>query len=163
MDKQKAKSALVIIILYAVSIIIQFRDVFMSNMLLNNDFLITFVGIILGLSITVVTFLYTALDRLYQQIDKLYSNDHGGAKNVKEKLKKSYKELIEDTKLVFVLFIVTILLTLASSIPLFIRMPYNQIIQGINLGSLLCIILSTCDFFFGLLNILKLAIFEPLE
>ena len=133
-------------------------------LLLDNEFLITFTGVVLGISATIVTFIFSSTAKIQKVISNL-SSENDRTDKINEIFKSAYAELIEDSSFIFIIFILLIICVLFYAIdipyisfPTFI--PKSQFLDSIKIGLFLNCIFSICDLFFSLSNILKLVLYE---
>ncbi|MEG1669240.1 hypothetical protein [Chryseobacterium sp.] len=131
----------------------------------QNEFLITFVGVVLGMATTIVTFIFSSVDKIWNIIDINNTTDSLKCDKLKTQFKKGYRELIEDSKFIFIIFIILFILAFWENIDI----PYialENVITKVNLiyyikiGLFLNSIVAIKDLFFSLINLLKLVLFD---
>ena len=125
---------------------------------------ITFVGVVLGISATIVTFIFSSTEKIQKVISNL-SHEKNRTDKINRIFKTAYAELIEDSSFIFIIFILLIICVLFSAIdipyisfPAF--MPKSQFLDSIKIGLFLNCIFSISDLFFSLSNILRLVLYE---
>lgn len=133
-------------------------------LVIDNEFLITFVGVVLGISTTIITFIFSSTDKIWKVIDQTYTDKEKSA-NAQSLFKNGYRELIEDSILVFFIFVALIFCVLYSAIDIpYIQFPHlvskKQVLDFVKMGLFFNCLLATCDLFFSLSNILKLVLYE---
>ncbi len=138
-----------------------------SKLIIDNEFLVTFVGVILGIAATIITFIFSSTDKIWSIINNTYS-DKIKAESIQVKFKYSYKELVEDSNYIFIIFLIVLVCMIWSYIDIpFITFPRqllkSDFLNAIKMGAFLNCIVATCDLFFSFANILKLALYEKLE
>jgi predicted membrane channel-forming protein YqfA (hemolysin III family) len=83
-----------------------------SLVLVQNEFLVNFIGIILGLAITLLTFIYSSFDKIYNSFTKNQSEEK--TRLIQSILKHAFRELIQDTYLVMGAFGVIMILVIVE-------------------------------------------------
>ena len=163
--KKRTKGLLLITVFFALGfLLVHFFFTNSDALLLDNEFLITFVGVVLGISATIVTFIF-----FFNRENTKSHFQSLSRKNRTDKINKifetAYAELIEDSSFIFIIFILLIICVLFSAIdipyisfPAF--MPKSQFLDSIKIGLFLNCIFSISDLFFSLSNILRLVLYE---
>ncbi|MCI6384896.1 MAG: hypothetical protein MR845_07980 [Subdoligranulum variabile] len=133
-------------------------------LVLSDEFLITFVGVVLGIAATIITFIFSSTEKVWKVISNVIQ-DEKDVSQVNQKFKDGYKELIDDTKLIFVIFVLLVVCMVISGIDIPgvsmpNVMPKYQVLNYIKVALFLGCLCAIGDLFFSLLNILKLALFE---
>lgn len=131
---------------------------------IDNEFLTSFVGVVLGISATIVTFIYSSTDKVWDIISNTFQSEED-AERVRKKFKKGYTEIIEDSSFIFVIFILLIICVIISAVDIpNISFPDSIskacVISAIKTGLLINCLVSIRDLFFSLCNILKLGLYE---
>ena len=126
---------------------------------LQDEFLINTIGLVFGLTVTIVTFIYSALDRIERFIIKPYK-DIAKKEFLVNRIKALFSELISNTKLIFYGFIFVLLMILWENIDIpFIGFVYKiDVIYIIKFFIVVSVIVATIDVFntlFGLLSLIK--------
>lgn len=135
-----------------------------NALVLSDEFLITFVGVVLGIAATIITFIFSSTEKVWKVISNVIQDENDVAQ-VNQKFKDGYKELIDDTKLIFVIFVLLVICMVISSIDIPgvsmpNVMPKYQVLNYIKVVLFLGCLCAIGDLFFSLLNILKLALYE---
>ncbi len=133
-------------------------------LIIDNEFLTTFVGVVLGISSTIVTFIFSSTDKIWGVISNTFQ-DEGAVEIARKKFKAGYAELIEDSSFIFVIFILIVICVISSAIDIpnisFPHyMPKEHVINAIKTGLFINCLVAICDLFFSLSNILKLVLYE---
>lgn len=103
---KKNKIIFICSILFAISFcIFKFINSKSELIFLDDGFLINFIGVILGTDVAIITFIYSSLDKIEEHLNKQFSKDDAKHKRMLKLLYSSVKELIDDGKLIFGLFI----------------------------------------------------------
>ena len=163
--KKRTKGLLLITVFFALGfLLVHFFFTNSDALLLDNEFLITFVGVVLGISATIVTFIFSSTEKIQKVISNL-SHEKNRTDKINKIFKTAYAELIEDSSFIFIIFILLIICVLFSAIdipyisfPAF--MPKSQFLDSIKIGLFLNCIFSIGDLFFSLSNILRLVLYE---
>ena len=163
--KKRTKGLLLITVFFALGfLLVHFFFTNSDALLLDNEFLITFVGVVLGISATIVTFIFSSTEKIQKVISNL-SHEKNRTDKINKIFKTAYAELIEDSSFIFIIFILLIICVLFSAIdipyisfPAF--MPKSQFLYSIKIGLFLNCIFSISDLFFSLSNILRLVLYE---
>lgn len=135
-----------------------------TSILLDNEFLITFTGVVLGISATIVTFIFSSTDKVKSVLENTYTAPEK-ASNVFEIFKKGYTELVQDSNFIFIIFILFLVVAGWSAIDIpYIStpamFPKPLALNAVKMGLFVNCLLATADLFFSLSNILKLALYE---
>ena len=135
-----------------------------TPLLLDNEFLITFSGVVLGISATIVTFIFSSTDKVKSIIASIYDTPDKVSAQF-ESFKKGYAELVQDNNFIFRIFIVFLLLAVFSVIDIpYVSMPTTlpkQLVLNMSkMGLFVNCLVATADLFFSLSNILKLVMYE---
>ena len=163
--KRRMKSFLLVLLFFVLGCLI---SCFFSNddntLITDNEFLTTFAGVVLGISATIVTFIYSSTDKVWSTISSTFPND-GEAEKVRKKFKAGYSELIEDSSFIFAIFILIVICVISSAVDIPNisfpdSMPKERVINAIKTGLFTNCIVAICDLFFSLSNILKLVLYE---
>lgn len=163
--KKRTKGLFIVIGFFALGfLLVHFFFINSDILLLDNEFLITFVGVVLGISATIVTFIFSSTEKIQKIISNL-SQEKDRTDKINKIFKASYTELIEDSHFIFIIFILLVICVLFSgiNIPYFsfpAFMPKSQFLDSIKIGLFLNCIFSISDLFFSLSNILKLVLYE---
>lgn len=166
--KINKKLLVVIIITSSLLISIALSFVLPADILIVEDeFSITFLGVILGLEITILTFIYSSLDSIHSFINKIYKQKElEKATKVNNLLLSAFNELIEDVKYVFIIYLLLIAFILFYNIDFpYIVWPFQVVTKDcvnliLKLWIMINILVATIDSFFTLTNIMKLATFQ---
>ena len=166
--KSKIKSFSLVVCLLALGFL--FVHVFFwdtNTLLFDNEFLITFVGVVLGISTTITTFIFSSTEKIREVIfsTRVEENAEKDAEEVYQKFKKGYTELVEDNSFIFLVFILLIICVACYAIdvpyitcPVFISK--DRLLDSIKMGLSLNCVLAIGDLFLSLSAILKLAVYE---
>ena len=163
--KNKLRNLILISFILILGIVISHFFLPQGNILLiENEFLITFVGVILGISATIITFIFSSTEKVWNIIDDTYS-DKEKSQQIQKKFKLGYQELVEDSNFIFIIFVLVITCVIVSYIDIPkisfpSGLPKKQVLQDIKMGLFLNCIVATGDLFFSLANILKLVLYE---
>ena len=160
--KKRTKGLLLITVFFALGfLLVHFFFTNSDALLLDNEFLITFVGVVLGISATIVTFIFSSTEKIQKVISNL-SHEKNRTDKINRIFKTAYAELIEDSSFIFILLIICVLFSAIDipyiSFPAF--MPKSQFLDSIKIGLFLNCIFSISDLFFSLSNILRLVLYE---
>lgn len=165
--KKKIKILIEFIIISINAIIYSSLTNYNDFFLNQNEFLITFVGLVLGIAITIVTFVFSSIDKIWSIIDSIYGKGTEKSKLVKANFKTAYNELVEDSQCIFIIFVLIILVILIEYVNLdYIFLPFDwkkNILHCFKNIILFSCMIAIIDLFSSLVNILKLAIYENLE
>lgn len=120
------KKVNIIIGIIIISSIIFVKIIVNDNLiLLKDEFIIDFNGSILSVEVVIITFMYSSLDRITDYIKKLDIND--SKKNrILSLLYSSIRELIDNGKIVFYIFVFNIILIIIRNIDI---VPNNYIVM----------------------------------
>ena len=163
--KKRTKGLLLITVFFALGfLLVHFFFTNSDALLLDNEFLITFVGVVLGISATIVTFIFSSTEKIQKVISNL-SHEKNRTDKINRIFKTAYAELIEDSSFIFIIFILLIICVLFSAIDIpYISFPAfmqkSQFLDSIKIGLFLNCIFSISDLFFSLSNILRLVLYE---
>ena len=114
--KKRTKGLLLITVFFALGfLLVHFSFTNSDALLLDNEFLITFVGVVLGISATIVTFIFSSTEKIQKVISNL-SHEKNRTDKINRIFKTSYAELIEDSSFIFIIFILLIICVLFSAI-----------------------------------------------
>ena len=135
-----------------------------TPLLLDNEFLITFTGVVLGISATIVTFIFSSTDKVKGVLESTYATPEK-VSDVFEIFKRGYAELVQDSNFIFIIFILFLVVAGWSAIDIpYISMPISLpkplVLNAIKMGLFVNCLFATADLFFSLSNILKLALYE---
>ena len=163
--KKKIKNLLLIVGVFLcggmVSVLMPLSE---ETLLVDNEFLITFIGVVLGISTTIITFIFSSTEKIWKVIGETYG-DIEKSEKAQKLFKNGYQELIEDSTFIFVIFVILIFLVFYSAIDIpYITFPpmlcKKQILNFVKMGLFFNCLIATCDLFFSLSNILKLVLYE---
>ncbi len=163
--KRKYKSALLVVFLFALGAAAScFLAAAGEQLLVSDEFLITFTGVVLGLATTIVTFLFASTDKVWAVIDRNYT-DKEKAVRMQKLYKSGLRELLADGKYVFILFLAALLFAVLGAVDLpLIAFPSwlskAAVLDALKLGLLFNCTAAICDLFLSLFNLLKLALYE---
>lgn len=114
--KKRTKGLLLITVFFALGfLLVHFFFTNSDALLLDNEFLITFVGVVLGISATIVTFIFSSTEKIQKVISNL-SHEKNRTDKINRIFKTAYAELIEDSSFIFIIFILLIICVLFSAI-----------------------------------------------
>ncbi|MBE5040130.1 hypothetical protein [Ructibacterium gallinarum] len=166
----KINKRIMVIVIVAISFLISvaLSLVLPSDILIVEDeFSITFLGVILGIEITILTFIYSSLSTIQSFIDKLYGKkDIEKSTKVNNLLLSAFNELIEDVKFVFIAYLLLIVFIIIFNIDFpYIHWPFKILSKDcvniiLKVWIMINILVATIDSFFTLTNIMKLATFR---
>ena len=106
--KKRTKGLLLITVFFALGfLLVHFFFTNSDALLLDNEFLITFVGVVLGISATIVTFIFSSTEKIQKVISNL-SHEKNRTDKINRIFKTAYAELIEDSSFIFIIFILLI-------------------------------------------------------
>lgn len=129
--KKRTKGLLLITVFFALGfLLVHFFFTNSDALLLDNEFLITFVGVVLGISATIVTFIFSSTEKIQKVISNL-SHEKNRTDKINKIFKTAYAELIEDSSFIFIIFILLIICVLFSAIDI----PYISFPAFMLLGS----------------------------
>ena len=99
--KQILKNSLLVILLFLVGVVIS-RLIPQKNnsLLLDNEFLITFTGVVLGISATIVTFIFSSTDKVKNVLEGTYSTPEK-VSEIFEIFKRGFTELVQESNFIF--------------------------------------------------------------
>ncbi len=157
------KTYIFLIVVMVVSVVLQniITDS-QSLVLIKDEFLIGFIGVILGLGITIITFIYSSLDRISNFIKSTCEQEN--AEKIFDYLKKSFAELVSNNKYIFYMFALLICIILFE----YIDIPYitfshkPNVILTLKIFIFITIGIATVDNFKALFGLLKLVDYEKL-
>lgn len=163
--RKQIKNLILIGFLFTVGFLLAyflFKDT--DALILDNEFLITFVGVVLGISATIITFIYSSSDKIWKVISNTFHDDEPKEK-AHQKFKLGYAELVEDSSFIFIIFILLIICIISYAIDIpYISfpnfLPKSRVLNSIKMGLFLNCLAAICDLFFSLSNILRLILFE---
>lgn len=92
-------------------VIININKSISNNLILNDDFLLNFLGVILGLGITIITFIYTSVGKVRESILRLNINKDK-ADDILTNVQKVISELKQDLKFIFFLFFISFIIAI---------------------------------------------------
>ena len=99
--KKRTKGLLLITVFFALGfLLVHFFFTNSDALLLDNEFLITFVGVVLGISATIVTFIFSSTEKIQKVISNL-SHEKNRTDKINKIFKTAYAELIEDSSFIF--------------------------------------------------------------
>lgn len=135
-----------------------------APLLLDNEFLITFSGVVLGISATIVTFIFSSTDKVKSVLESTYATPKK-VSDMFEIFKRGYTELVQDSNFIFIIFILFLVVAGWSAIDIpYISMPITfpkpLVLNAVKMGLFVNCLFATADLFFSLSNILKLALYE---
>lgn len=135
-----------------------------APLLLDNEFLITFTGVVLGISATIVTFIFSSTDKVKSVLESTYATPEK-ASDVFEIFKRGYAELVQDSSFIFIIFLLFLVAAGWSAIDIpYVSMPITLpkplVLNAIEMGLFVNCLFATADLFFSLSKILKLALYE---
>lgn len=163
--RQILKNAFQIILFFLIGVVISLLIPQNSTpLLLDNEFLITFTGVVLGISATIVTFIFSSTDKVKSVLESTYDTPEK-VSDVFRIFKKGYTELVQDSNFIFVIFISFLIVAGWSVIDipyisLPITLPKPLVLNALKMGLFVNCLFATADLFFSLSNILKLALYE---
>ena len=133
-------------------------------LIVENEILITFVGVVVGVSATIITFIFSSMDKIWRVIGRIYTAPDQFA-DIEKQFKSSYNELIDDTTLIFGVFILLIICVLVDiftwkEAALIQWLPKEPILNAVKMGLFFNCLIAVCDLFFSLINMLKLVLYE---
>ena len=137
--KKRTKGLLLITVFFALGfLLVHFFFTNSDALLLDNEFLITFVGVVLGISATIVTFIFSSTEKIQKVISNL-SHEKNRTDKINKIFKTAYAELIEDSSFIFIIFILLIICVLFSAIDIpYISFPAfmlkSQFLDSIKIG-----------------------------
>ena len=101
--KKRTKGLLLITVFFALGfLLVHFFFTNSDALLLDNEFLITFVGVVLGISATIVTFIFSSTEKIQKVISNL-SHEKNRTDKINRIFKTAYAELIEDSSFIFII------------------------------------------------------------
>lgn len=163
--RQILKNAFQIILFFlvgvAISLLIPQNS---APLLLDNEFLITFTGVVLGISATIVTFIFSSTDKVKSVLESTYATPEK-ASDVFAIFKRGYTELVQDSNFIFIIFVLFLVAAGWSAIDIpYVSMPITLpkplVLNAVKMGLFVNCLFATADLFFSLSNILKLALYE---
>ena len=163
--KQILKNSLLVILLFLVGVVISRLIPHKNNsLLLDNEFLITFTGVVLGISATIVTFIFSSTDKVKNVLEGTYSTPEK-VSEIFEIFKRGYTELVQDSNFIFIIFCLLLCVAgwSAIDIPYFsmpLTLPKTLVLNDIKMGLFVNCLFATADLYFSLSNILKLVLYE---
>ena len=162
---KKVKTIIQVSIIFLIGIVYGIFCKSISILVVESEFLITFIGVVLGIATTIVTFIFSSVDKIWSIIDRNNKENSSQNTQLKTQFKVGYIELIEDSKFIFLIFISILLLVFWENIDI----PYVALEGGvkkvnlifcIKIGLLLNCIVAMIDLFFSLVNLLKLVLYD---
>ncbi|BAK99460.1 hypothetical protein OBV_22620 [Oscillibacter valericigenes Sjm18-20] len=119
---------------------------------------------VIGISATIVTFIYSSTDKVWSVISNTFRKEED-AERARQKFKAGYAELIEDSSFIFAIFILLVICVISSAVDIPNisfpgSIPKDRVINAIKTGLFINCLVSICDLFFSLSNILKLVLYE---
>ena len=166
--KQILKSSLQVILFFLVGVVISLLIPQNStSLLLDNEFLITFTGVVLGISATIVTFIFSSTDKVKSVLEGTYALPEKTSE-VFEIFKRGYTELVQDSNFIFIIFCLFLIVAGWSAIDIpYISMPISLpkslVLNAVKMGLFVNCLFATADLYFSLSNILKLVLYERTE
>ena len=166
--KQILKSSLQVILFFLVGVVISLLIPQNStSLLLDNEFLITFTGVVLGISATIVTFIFSSTDKVKSVLEGTYATPEKTSE-VFEIFKRGYTELVQDSNFIFIIFCLFLIVAGWSAIDIpYISMPISLpkslVLNAVKMGLFVNCLFATADLYFSLSNILKLVQYERTE
>lgn len=166
--KQILKSSLQVILFFLVGVVISLLIPQNStSLLLDNEFLITFTGVVLGISATIVTFIFSSTDKVKSVLEGTYATPEKTSE-VFEIFKRGYTELVQDSNFIFIIFCLFLIVAGWSAIDIpYISMPISLpkslVLNAVKMGLFVNCLFATADLYFSLSNILKLVLYERTE
>lgn len=163
--RQILKNAFQIILFFligvAISLLMTENEV---PLLLDDEFLITFTGVVLGIASTIVTFIFSSTDKVLNVLENTYTTSEITS-DVFEIFKSGYAELVQDSNFIFIIFLLFLVTAGWSAIDIpYVSMPIMfpkpLVLNAIKMGLFVNCLFATADLFFSLSNILKLALYE---
>lgn len=130
---------------------------------MSDQYLISFIGVILGLSITIITFFHSSVGKLCDLIDKVYENSEADRHKLRKKLKESCGELRDDTRFIFITYMILMFTIFFEkiNIPGLVWPPILiskvAVVSVIKLFLTFVILRAVIDCFFSLIGILKIS------
>ena len=130
MDKKRATSLLGILFVLVVSLyVVNNYDV--SNIkIVDNEFILTYLGIFLGFAITIYTFGVSMLENIKININQKEDLDPKTKAKFFRKLLNGFKELKIDIWLIFYCFLAVVIFSISKFIPVISFLESVEIIDG---------------------------------
>lgn len=133
-----------------------------KSFLFNDEFLINFSGVIVGIHITLITFIYSCLDSIEKSLKNFFS-DNKSAEKANQLLYSSVKELVQNGKLIFICFVIFLLITLITHIdfPFTFPITYDLKLQILLFGKILAsifLIHAIYDSMMAILNLIMVTV-----
>lgn len=157
------KKVNIIIGIIIISSIIFVKIIVNDNLiLLKDEFIIDFNGSILSVEVVIITFMYSSLDRITDYIKKLDIND--SKKNrIESLLYSSIRELIDNGKIVFYIFVFNIILIIIRSIDIvpnnyIVMINKTDLINFLKIFGFLLILYAVYDSLEVLFNLIKMSL-----
>lgn len=138
-----------------------------SFKLVQDDFLVTFLGVILSLIITIITFIYSSLGKISDLLDKCIKDSNDQTKEkVHNLLNASFNELIEDMEFMFYIYIGILLIIILGQLDLphiswqLTFISKQHLLSTIKFGLLINALFAVSDCFMTLKNLMKLTVIK---
>jgi hypothetical protein len=114
-------------ILISISIsffILKTNDQILKLKILEDDYILNMIGVLMGLSIAIVTFLFTAIEKVKSTLLE-YQITKNQAKEIDLTINNLFSAIMKDTIVIFIFFVVLlyIILTRGIDIPI-LKIPY---------------------------------------
>jgi hypothetical protein len=164
---KKIKKILLLIAIFVVTFIVSLwlvnNNIVIKNLtILEDSFVVNFLGTSFGLAIAIITFLYTAIDKLKENIKSLSIIDNNSKFDIVNKIKSIFNSLKDDTIAVFVFFIIALIFILLRDtnlpiVPFFLNeiLDRDKFVICIKLDMILLTLTSLLDILLTLSGLLK--------
>ena len=157
------KTYIFLIVVMVVSVVLQniITDS-QSLVLIKDEFLIGFIGVILGLGITIITFIYSSLDRISKLIKSTCEQEN--AEKIFDYLIITFAEFVSNNKFIFFLFAFLLSIILFDFFDIrYITFSHKpNVILTLKIFIFITIGIATVDNFKALFGLLKLVDYEKL-